>query len=548
MTMGNLSNLGVLDLSYNKLSGSIPKELVLISSLSQSLALSNNFLYGPIPSQIGSFKNLGILNMAYNNLTGEIPTTIGECLLMEKLYLQGNFFQGKIPSSLSNLKGIQHLDLSNNNLSGPVPEFLASYELLLYLNLSFNNLVGVVPSDGIFRNKSAVSLIGNNNLCGGPSWLNSPPCPHADTNKTNNGRFRYKLIIIFSSIPIIIIFSLCAYCFSRRSRKKKTNNTPHEPSLMEGHEWISYFELRRITNGFSSENIIGTGSFGSVYKGILPDSREVAIKVLNLQHFGANKTFLAECEALRRIQHRNLIKLITICLSIDHNGNEFKALVFEFMPNGSLHEQLHSEDDTRRLSIKDRLDIVIGVAYALEYLHYRVEPPIAHCDLKPSNIFLDTELVVHVGDFGLARLLGNATSMTTESSSTIGLRGTIGYLAPEYGVGVKGSTEGDVYSFGVLLLEIITGKRPTDEMFHGTLTLPKFVEMAHPDQVLEIVDPNLVNDDEHGIFCAISLSRVGLLCTKELLKDRMNMQEVLHELLLIKDSYNKMNEQTGSAQ
>lgn len=201
---------------------------------------------------------------------------------------------------------------------------------------------------------------------------------------------------------------------------------------------LSYGELFKATDGFSSANLIGEGSFGAVYRGILDSDQEksVAIKVFNLQERGANKSFLAECEALKNIRHRNLVKIISCCSSINFKGDDFKALVYEFMPNGSLESWLHPNSlelhESRKLNLLQRLNIAIDVGAALDYLHHHCHAPIIHCDLKPSNILLDNDLTAHVSDFGLARLLSSATATTSSQSQTSSqvIRGTLGYVAP----------------------------------------------------------------------------------------------------------------------
>ena len=202
---------------------------------------------------------------------------------------------------------------------------------------------------------------------------------------------------------------------------------------------LSYQSLLNATDGFSSTNLIGVGSFGSVYKGILDQGRHiVAIKVLNLLHHGDPKSFMVECEALRNVRHQNLVKVLTSCSGIDYQGNDFKNLVYEFMANGNLDEWLHPTPnpnetlkEPRNLSLFRRLDIAIHVVNALDYLHHHCQTPIVHCDLKPSNVLLDDEMIGHVGDFGLARLLFDDTQeCSIDHSSSIGVRGTIGYTPP----------------------------------------------------------------------------------------------------------------------
>ena len=203
---------------------------------------------------------------------------------------------------------------------------------------------------------------------------------------------------------------------------------------------LSYQSLLNATNGFSSTNLIGVGSFGSVYKGILDQGRQidiVAIKVLNLLRHGASKSFIAECEALWNIRHRNLVKVLTPCSGIDYQGHNCKALVYGFMENGNLDEWLHptsrmdeAVEEPKNLSILQRLNIAIDVANALDYLHH-CQTPIVHCNLKPSNILIDDETIGHVADFGLAKFLFDVIEdYSIDPLSSVGVWGTVGYTHP----------------------------------------------------------------------------------------------------------------------
>jgi serine/threonine protein kinase len=200
---------------------------------------------------------------------------------------------------------------------------------------------------------------------------------------------------------------------------------------------VSYLEISQATDHFAPSNLIGAGKYGSVYKGnlSLPSFRNgvVAVKVFNPHQTGSSRSFLAECMALRRVKHRNLIKIITSCSSIDSRGNEFQALVFEFMPNFSLNRWLHPGTDGQchKLSTVHLLNIVVDVADALDYLHNNSQPSVIHCDLKPSNILLDSDWTAYVADLGLSKLVGESTDKSRlNSGSSIGIRGTTGYVAP----------------------------------------------------------------------------------------------------------------------
>jgi serine/threonine protein kinase len=202
---------------------------------------------------------------------------------------------------------------------------------------------------------------------------------------------------------------------------------------------VSYLQLFEATDGFAPTNLIGAGKYGSVYKGnlSLTGARDsvVAVKVFTLQQPGSSRSFLAECEALRQVKHRNLINIITCCSSIDSRGNDFRALVFDFMPLYSLDRWLHprSNEQTHKLSLTQLLNIAIDVADALDYLHNSSCPTVIHCDLKPSNILLGSDWTAYVADFGLAKLIGESldqSNLNIGTESTIGIRGTTGYVAP----------------------------------------------------------------------------------------------------------------------
>ncbi|KAF5468154.1 hypothetical protein F2P56_012330 [Juglans regia] len=540
-TFGNFKNLLSIDLSSNRFNGSIPKEVLSLPSLSTVLNLSKNFLTGPIPQEIGLLKGAVTIDLSHNLLSGSIPSSIENCKSLEKLFMARNTLSGPIPNTIAEVKGLDTLDLSSNQLSGSIPVELQNLQALKSLNLSFNNLEGIVPRSGVFRNLSQVHLEGNPKLCLNFACVNS---------QGRRGRTVAKVLVITSilvTLVLCVIFGSLLYI--KRSKRKMAETSE---TFKGQHQMVSYNEIRQATGNFNQENFIGKGSFGSVYKGYLWQGIAIAVKILDHTDKKSSwKSFLAECEALRNVRHRNLVRLITSCSSIDFKNMDFLALVYEFMSNGSLEDWLEGKKkhvNGHALNVLERLNVVIDVACGLDYLHHDCEVPVVHCDLKPSNILLSEDMTAKVGDFGLARLLIERTGNQSHISSTNALKGSIGYIPPEYGLGEKISTSGDVYSFGVMLLELFTGKNPTHGSFSGGQNLTRWVQLGFPSNVKQVLDPVMLAqmssldhnekyispDAQHE--CLITILAVGLSCTADSRDARISIRGALHKLQSARDS------------
>ncbi|KAK6134314.1 hypothetical protein DH2020_031937 [Rehmannia glutinosa] len=514
--LGNLTSLREIYLGNNTFNSAIPSSLWSIRRI-QVLSLYNNSFNGSLPPEISSLSSMTGLHLTGNQLYGEIPSTIGQLSNLVNLSLSDNKFNGHIPESFSSLRNLQYLDISHNNLSGSIPKSLESLLYLSYFNVSFNELTGEIPEGGHFANFTPDLFAGNIGLCGS-SRFNVEACQMVNTTKSsrNNRLIRYILPPIASMIVVTAIIILLL-----RHYRRKSSSVPYDQSDLAVLERISYYEILKATSNLDIGNLIGKGSIGSVYKGTFSNEITLAIKVFDLDVQGAFKSFDTECQIMRSLRHRNLVKVITSCSNLD-----FKALVVEYMPNGNLEKWLYSPNCSSKIT--ERLGILIDVASAIEYLHQGYSSPIVHCDLKPSNILLDENMVARVGDFGISKLF-----MEDQRMAQTKTLGTVGYMAPEYGSSGLVSTAVDVYSYGILLMETFTRKKPTDEMFLGELTMTKWVSESFPNSLMQIVDSKLLNTDEeyiragHDRWCYESIMRLAIDCTSDFPEERPKMEDVL---------------------
>ncbi|XP_009775020.1 uncharacterized protein LOC107781230 [Nicotiana tabacum] len=514
--LGNLTSLRNLYLASNRLNSSLPESMWSLQDLLILDAASNSFS-GVLSPIIGNLKAITKIELSYNDFSGMIPSTMGGLQKMIYFSLSHNRIDGPIPVSFGKLLSLEFLDLSYNNLTGEIPKSLEALVYLRYLNVSFNKLSGEIPSGGPFANFTNQSFVSNHALCG-VSRLQVPPCQVKSPRRARRKRVLFSILYSLLGITSVFVALAVGFLILRRRNRNEPSGLTDQVSSMRAYERVSYYELQQATNGFSADNLLGIGSFSKVYKGV-KDGMTFAVKVFKLEHEGAFKSFETECEILRNLRHRNLTKVITSC-----SHSKFKALILEYMPNGTLDKWLHSHD--LFLDMLHRLDIMVDVASALDYLHNGNSEPVVHCDLKPSNILLDQNMVGHLSDFGIAKLLGAEDCFS--QTNTIG---TIGYIAPEYGQDGLVSTSCDVYSFGIVMMEAFTRKRPSDEMFTGDLSLKQWVNDSLPSGVTQLVDADLMRPKKEPLDaemqCLVSVMELALSCTSVSPDARINMKEAL---------------------
>lgn len=433
-SIGKCIVMNKLDLSYNKLTGSIPSEISGLLEIRIFLNLSNNLFEGTLPIELSKMQSVQEIDLSSNKFDGGIFDQILNCFALRLLNLSHNALQGPLPDALGDFKSLEVLDVSSNHLSGKIPASLNRSHLLIFLNLSFNNLEGQIPSGGVFDSANNFSFFGNPHLCG----LRAGIACH----KKRNWLHSHMFVIIFSVVISISAFLStigcvigCRYIKRIMSSRNSATVWKSTPDLMHNIRRITYRELSEATGGFDEQRLIGSGSYGRVYKGVLSDGTAIAVKVLQLQTGNSTKSFNRECQVLKRIRHRNLIRIITACSLPD-----FKALVLPYMANGSLDSRLYPHTGTglgsgsSDLSLIQRVNICSDIAEGMAYLHHHSPVRVIHCDLKPSNVLLNDDMTALVSDFGISRLvttMGNAGAVENTGNSTANmLCGSIGYIPP----------------------------------------------------------------------------------------------------------------------
>ncbi|OIT21226.1 PREDICTED: systemin receptor SR160 [Nicotiana attenuata] len=489
------------------------------------------------------------LDLSYNKLEGSIPKELGSMYYLSILNLGHNDFSGVIPQELGGLKNVAILDLSYNRLNGSIPNSLTSLTLLGELDLSNNNLTGPIPESAPFDTFPDYRFA-NTSLCGYPLQ----PCGSVgNSNSSQHQKSHRKQASLAGSVAMGLLFSLfCIFgliIVAIETKKRRKKKEAALEAYMDGHSnsatansaWkftsarealsinlaafekplrkLTFADLLEATNGFHNDSLIGSGGFGDVYKAQLKDGSVVAIKKLIHVSGQGDREFTAEMETIGKIKHRNLVPLLGYC-----KVGEERLLVYEYMKYGSLEDVLHDRKKNGiKLNWHARRKIAIGAARGLAFLHHNCIPHIIHRDMKSSNVLLDENLEARVSDFGMARLM---SAMDTHLSVST-LAGTPGYVPPEYYQSFRCSTKGDVYSYGVVLLELLTGRTPTDSADFGDNNIVGWVRQHAKLKISDVFDRELLKEDPSIEIELLQHLKVACACLDDRHWKRPTMIQVM---------------------
>ncbi|KAL3637305.1 hypothetical protein CASFOL_019604 [Castilleja foliolosa] len=469
---------------------------------------SLNGLYGEVPPNFCDSPVMSIINLSHNFLSGKIPE-VKNCRKLVSLYLANNSFNGEIPESLADLPVLTYLDLSQNNLTGLIPQELERLKLALF-NISFNQLSGRVPVP-LISGLPASFLQGNPGLCG-------PGLPHSCLDdepmaKSSGSAKYYTLAFVFIALAfVLLVFAFGFYIMrfqKRKSRLGMWRSVFFYPIRITEHDLIMSMDEKAARGP--------NGNFGKVYVVTLPSGELVAVKkILNFTK-QSSKALKNEVKNLAKIRHKNIAKILGFC-----HSDEAIFLIYEYMPNGSLGDIIGKSEFILPWNV--RLKIAIGVARGLDYLHRDYVPNLLSRNVKSSNVLLDDDFEPKLTDFALDRIIGENTFQSivaSECSSSC-------YLAPEYGHTKKATEQNDTYSFGVVLLELLTGRQaePDDQPSFDVVTYVRR-KVNITNGAISVLDPKILSSAREQMVRALE---IGLGCTCVVPEKRPSMCEVVKAL------------------
>ncbi|KAJ8770095.1 hypothetical protein K2173_011177 [Erythroxylum novogranatense] len=579
--IGHLQNLVFLDLYTNRFSGGLPFQISNITVL-ELLDVHNNYITGEIPTQLGELVNLEQLDLSRNSFTGEIPQSFGNFSYLNKLILNNNLLRGSIPRSIQNLQKLTLVDLSSNGLSGPIPpeigyvtsltisldlssnafsgelpdtisgltqlqlldlshnmlcgkiKVLGSLTSLTSLNISFNNFSGPIPITPFFRTLSSNMYFQNPDLC---ESLDGSTCSSRLFRRDGLKSTKTVVLIsvILASVTVLLLASWILVTRKHRYMVEKTLGASASPSCAEdfSYPWTFIpfqklnFTIDNILDCLKDENVIGKGCSGVVYKVEMPNGELIAVKKLwktKQDEEPAVDSFAAEIQILGHIRHRNIVKLLGYC-----SNKSVKLLLYNYISNGNLQQLLQGN---RNLDWETRYRIAVGSAQGLAYLHHDCVPAILHRDVKCNNILLDSKFEAYLADFGLAKLMNTPNYHHAMSR----VAGSYGYIAPEYGYTMNITEKSDVYSYGVVLLEILSGRSAVEPQVGDGLHIVEWVKkkMGSFEPAVSILDTKLQGLPDQMVQEMLQTLGIAMFCVNSSPVERPTMKEVVALLMEVK--------------
>ncbi|XP_042440769.1 LRR receptor-like serine/threonine-protein kinase RGI3 [Zingiber officinale] len=507
-------SLQFVDFSDNKLTGVISPGIGSLPKLTK-LMLGRNQLSGAIPGQLGSCSKLQLLDLGDNFLSGEMPGELGQLPALEiSLNLSCNRLSGEIPQQFSSLRKLGCLDISHNELHGDLG-VLAGLQNLISLNVSFNAFSGKLPDTPFFRNLPLADLEGNHGLLIADGRLSAQETSNRAPVST------LKLAMTFLIVVSAALLLTAAYVLARaRAAPRGDADDAWEITLYQKLD-LSADDLLR---GLTSANVVGTGSSGVVYKVCIPSGETLAVKKMWSPADDDSGAFRSEIAALSTIRHRNIVRLLGWGLN-----RSAKLMFYNYLPNGSLSSFLH-RGRKEAAAWETRYEIAAGLAHAVAYLHHDCLPAILHGDIKAMNVLLGPNFEPYLADFGLARVLADGEpAHNSDTASCPRIAGSYGYMAPEHASMQRITEKSDVYSYGVVLLEVLTGRHPLDPSLPGGLDLVQWVRVHLQRKLdpVQLLDGRLLGRPEHQVQEMLQALSISVLCVSNRPDERPAMKDVV---------------------
>ncbi|CAD5329132.1 unnamed protein product [Arabidopsis thaliana] len=517
-------SLKFIDFSDNALSSTLPPGIGLLTELTK-LNLAKNRLSGEIPREISTCRSLQLLNLGENDFSGEIPDELGQIpSLAISLNLSCNRFVGEIPSRFSDLKNLGVLDVSHNQLTGNL-NVLTDLQNLVSLNISYNDFSGDLPNTPFFRRLPLSDLASNRGL-----YISNAISTRPDPTTRNSSVVRLTILILVVVTAVLVLMAVYTLVRARAAGKQLLGEEidSWEVTLYQKLD----FSIDDIVKNLTSANVIGTGSSGVVYRITIPSGESLAVKKMwSKEESGA---FNSEIKTLGSIRHRNIVRLLGWC-----SNRNLKLLFYDYLPNGSLSSRLHGAGKGGCVDWEARYDVVLGVAHALAYLHHDCLPTIIHGDVKAMNVLLGPHFEPYLADFGLARTISgypNTGIDLAKPTNRPPMAGSYGYMAPEHASMQRITEKSDVYSYGVVLLEVLTGKHPLDPDLPGGAHLVKWVRdhLAEKKDPSRLLDPRLDGRTDSIMHEMLQTLAVAFLCVSNKANERPLMKDVVAMLTEIR--------------